>query len=105
MYQTVTIPPTKTTATLSFYLRIQTAETTTTTAYDTIKVQLRDTGNATLTQLVTLSNLSASCCYALKSFDVSAYRGRTVRVYFEVVNDNGNQTSFLIDDTALRITQ
>ena len=51
------------------------------------------------------SNLSASCCYAQKSFDVSAYRGRTVRVYFEAVNDNGNQTSFLVDNVALNVTQ
>ena len=105
MYQTVTIPSTATTATLTFYLRITTAETTTTTAYDTLKVQLRDTANNVLTQLVSLSNLSASCCYAQKSFDVSSYRGRTVRVYFEAVNDKGNQTSFLVDDAALNVTQ
>ncbi|MEA2489106.1 MAG: hypothetical protein QOH21_898, partial [Acidobacteriota bacterium] len=45
LYQTVSIPSTATTATLSFYLRVATAETTTTTAYDTLKVQLRDTSN------------------------------------------------------------
>jgi len=105
MYQTVTIPSSATTARLTFYLRVTTAETTTTTAYDTLKVQLRDTSNNLLTQLTSLSNLSASCCYAQKSFDVSAYRGRSVRVYFEVVNDNGNQTSFLVDDAAMTITQ
>jgi len=105
MYQTVTIPSAATAATFSFYLRVTTAETTTTTAYDTLKVQLRDTSNNVLTQLVSLSNLSASCCYAQKSFDVSAYRGQTVRVYFEAVNDNGNQTSFLVDDAALNVTQ
>jgi hypothetical protein len=103
MYQTVTIPSTATTATLSFYLRVTTAETTTTTAYDLLRVQLRDTSNNVLTQLVAYSNLSASCCYSQKSFDVSAYRGQTVRVYFEAVNDNGNQTSFLVDDTALNV--
>ena len=105
MYQTVSIPSTATTAALTFYLRVSTAETTTTTAYDTLKVQLRDTSNNLLTQLTALSNLSASCCYAQKSFDVSSYRGRTVRVYFEAVNDNGNQTSFLVDDAAMTITQ
>ncbi len=105
MYQTVTIPSSATTARLTFYLRVATAETTTTTAYDTFKVQLRDTSNTLLTQLTSLSNLSASCCYSQKSFDVSVYRGRTVRVYFEAVNDNGNQTSFLVDDAAMTITQ
>lgn len=105
MYQTVTIPSTATTASLTFYLRVTTAETTTTTAYDTLKVQLRDTSNNVLTQLVSLSNLSASCCYAQKSFDLSAYRGQTVRVYYEATNDNGNQTSFLVDDAAVNVTQ
>lgn len=105
LYQTVTIPSTATAATLSFYLRVATAETTTTTAYDTLKVQLRDTSNNVLTQLVSLSNLSASCCYAQKSFDISAYKGRTVRVYFQADNDNGNQTSFLVDDAAVTVTQ
>jgi N-acetyl-anhydromuramyl-L-alanine amidase AmpD len=105
MYQTVTIPSTVTTATLTFYLRVATAETTTTTAYDTLKVQLRDTSNNLLVQLVSLSNLSASCCYAQKTFDISAYKGRTLRVYFQSDNDNGNQTSFLVDDAALTVTQ
>lgn len=105
MYQTVTIPSGITSAKLSFYLRVATAETTTTTAYDTLKVQIRDTSNNLLQQLVSLSNLSASCCYAQKSFDVSSFAGRTVRVYFEAVNDNGNQTSFLVDDTALNVTK
>lgn len=105
MYQTVTIPSTATTATLTFYLRVTTAETTTTTAYDTLKVQVRNTSNSVLQQLVTLSNLSASCCYAQKSFDVSAYRGQTVRIYFEAYNDASLQTSFLVDDTALNVTQ
>jgi len=105
LYQTVTIPSTATTATLSFYLRVATAETTTTTAYDTLKVQLRDTSNNVLVQLVSLSNLSASCCYTQKSFDISAYKGRTLRVYFQADNDNGNQTSFLVDDAALTVAQ
>jgi hypothetical protein len=105
LYQTVTIPSTATAATLSFYLRVATAETTTTTAYDTLKVQLRDTSNNLVVQLVSLSNLSASPAYSLKSFDVSAYKGRTLRVYFQADNDNGNQTSFLVDNTALTVTQ
>lgn len=103
MYQTVTIPSTATTATLAFYLKVDTAETTTTTAYDTLKVQIRNTSNTLLTQLTSLSNLSASCCYALKSFDISAYRGQTVRIYFEAYNDSALQTSFIIDDTAVNV--
>src|SRR5258708_24206554 len=47
--QTVTIPSTATTATLTFWLHIDTAETTTTTAFDTMKVQVISDGvNTTL---------------------------------------------------------
>ena len=41
--------------------------------------------------------------YLLKSFDVTAYKGQTIRVYFLGVEDVSLQTSFLIDDTALNV--
>ncbi|HEY6250610.1 MAG TPA: hypothetical protein VI685_11670, partial [Candidatus Angelobacter sp.] len=46
--QTVTIPSTATTATLSFWLHIDTAETTTTTAFDTLQVQVLNSSNTVL---------------------------------------------------------
>jgi len=101
LYQTVTIPSTVTTATLQFYLHIDTAETTTTTAFDTLKVQIRNTSNTVLATLATYSNLNHATGYSLKSFDVSAYKGQTIRVYFLGVEDTSLQTSFVIDDTAL----
>ncbi len=101
LYQTVTVPSTITTATLSFYLHIDTAETTTTTAYDTLKVQIRNSSNTVLATLATYSNLNHATGYSLKSFDVSAYKGQTIRVYFLGVEDTSLQTSFVIDDTAL----
>jgi subtilase family serine protease len=101
MYQQVAIPSTVTTATLQFYLHIDTAETTTTTAYDTLKVQIRNSSNTVLATLATYSNLNKAAGYSLKSFDVSAYKGQTIRVYFLGVEDTSLQTSFVIDDTAL----
>jgi subtilisin family serine protease len=103
IYQTVTIPSTATTATLSFWLHIDTAETTTSIAYDTLKVQIRNTSNTVLATLATYSNLNKNTGYAQKSFDVTAYRGQTIRVYFLGVEDSSLQTSFVIDDTALNV--
>lgn len=100
-YQQVTIPSTVTSATLSFYLHIDTAETTTTTAYDTLKVQIRNSSNTVLATLATYSNLNKNTGYALRSFNVGAYKGQTIRVYFLGVEDSSLQTSFVIDDTAL----
>ena len=103
VYQDVTIPSTATTATLTFWLHIDTAETTTVTAYDTLKVQVRNTANTVLATLATYSNLNKATGYSQKSFDVSAYRGQTIRVYFLGVEDSSLQTSFVIDDTALNV--
>lgn len=100
--QSVTIPATATTATLSFWIRIDTAETTTASAYDTAKVQVVD--GATTTTKATYSNLNANASYVQKSFDLSAYKGRTVSVKFLANEDSSLQTSFVVDDTALNVS-
>lgn len=105
LYQQVTIPSTATAATLTFYLHIDTAETTTGTAYDKLSVQLRNSSGTLITTLATYSNLSAASGYAQKSFNVLAYKGQTIRVYFTATEDSSLQTSFIIDDTALNVSQ
>ncbi len=100
--QSVTIPSTATSATLSFYVRIDTAETTTSTAYDTLRVQAIADG--VTTTLATYSNLNANSTYTLKSFNLTSYRGKTVTVRFTGTEDSSLQTSFVIDDTALNVS-
>jgi hypothetical protein len=101
VYQTVSIPSTATSATLSFWLRVDSDETSTTTAYDTLKVQLRNTSNTVLATLATYSNLDKGSSYVQRSFDVSAYKGQAVRVYFEGVEGSQVVTSFVVDDVSL----
>jgi len=101
LYQQVLIPSSFATATLTFWLHIDTAETTTTVAYDTLKVQIRNPSGTVLATLATLSNLDAAPGYQQRSFDVSAYRGQTVRIYLLGVEDYTRQTSFVVDDFAL----
>jgi hypothetical protein len=101
LYQAVTIPSSATSANLSFWLKVVSSETTTTTAYDTLKVQVRSTANAVLATLATYSNLNKGSAYVQKSFDLSAYKGQTVRIYFEGVEGSTVATSFLIDDVSL----
>ncbi len=69
VYQDVTIPSTATSATLTFWLHIDTAETTTVTAFDTLNVQIRNTSNTVLSTLATYSNLNHATGYSQKSFD------------------------------------
>jgi Putative Ig domain len=95
--QSVTIPASCTKATLSFYLAVNTAETTSSTAYDTLTVK------AGSTTLATYSNLNKSG-YTLRSFDLSAFVGKSVTVAFSGVEDSSLQTSFLVDDTSLSVS-
>jgi len=101
LYQAVTIPSTVTSATLSFYVHIDTAESTTSKAYDKLVVSLQKTSGTNLKTLATYSNLSKASGYALKTFDVSAYKGQTLRVYFKATEDSSLQTSFVIDKVSL----
>ncbi len=102
LYQTVTLPSTATSATLSFWLRVDSSETTTRTAYDTLKVQIRDTSGNVLATLATYSNLNKGSSYVQRSFDVKAWKGKTVRAYFLGVEDASQATSFLIDEVSLK---
>jgi subtilase family serine protease len=94
----ITIPSGCSTYTLSFWLHIDTAESTTTTAYDKLTVSL---GTATL---ATYSNLNKASGYVQHSFSVSGFAGQTVTLTFRGVEDSSLQTSFVIDDTALNVS-
>ncbi|MEU9256303.1 M4 family metallopeptidase [Streptomyces sp. NPDC048270] len=95
--QSVSIPPTAVAPKLSFYLRISTAETGT-TVYDTLKAQV--VSGTTTTTLATYSNTTPSD-YTLRTFDLSAFKGKTVTIKFLGVEDSSLSTSFLIDNTAV----
>ncbi|MFJ8006016.1 M1 family aminopeptidase [Streptomyces fagopyri] len=93
--QSVTIPSGCSSATLTFWLHIDTTETTTSTAYDKLTAKIGTT------TLATYSNLNKNTGYAQKSFDVSAFAGQTVTVAFTGTEDSSLRTSFVLDDIAL----
>jgi len=101
--QTVTIPSTATSATLTFWLHIDTAETTTTTAFDTLKIQVLNTSGTVLATLGTFSNLNAAAGYSQKSFSMNSFIGQTVQIRFLGQEDVSLQTSFVIDDVNLNV--
>jgi hypothetical protein len=100
LWQTVTIPATTTKATLSFWLHIDTADTDL-HAYDTLTLQILDASGGVLATLHTWSNQNHNVGYAQQTFDVTAYKGRTITIKFIGTEDSSLQTSFVIDDTAL----
>ena len=99
--QSITIPAGKTSATLTFYLHVDTAETTTTAAYDKLTVGV--TSGSTTTTLATYSNLNAASGYVLKTISLNAYIGKTVTLKFTGSEDSSLQTSFVLDDVAVNV--
>jgi hypothetical protein len=104
LWQSVSIPSTATGATLTFWRHIDTAETSTTKAYDTLKIQVRNSSGTVLATLATYSNLNAAAGYAQVSFDLAAYKGKTIQIYLIGVEDNSLKTSFVVDDFLLNVT-
>ncbi|HNX48901.1 MAG TPA: pre-peptidase C-terminal domain-containing protein, partial [Thermoanaerobaculaceae bacterium] len=100
----VTLPSTATSATLSFWVSIVTAETST-TAYDTLKIQLVNSSGTVLATLATLSNAnktSSASTYVQKSYSVLSYKGQPVKVRFIATNGSTLVTTFRIDDVSLK---
>jgi hypothetical protein len=103
--QQVAIPAGATAATLSFFLHIDTAETTTTTAFDTLTVQVRNSSGTVLSTLATYSNLNKATGYQQKTFNLLSFKGQTIQIFFKGVEDSTLQTSFVLDDVTLNVTQ
>jgi subtilase family serine protease len=93
--QTVTIPAGCTATSFSFWLHIDTAETTTTTAFDKLTI----TANGTT--IATFSNLNHNTGYTQHTYSLGSFAGSSVTVKFSGTEDSSLQTSFVVDDTAI----
>ncbi len=102
-YQTVSIPTTAA-GTLTFWLNVTSSETTTTTQYDKLFVEVRNTSGTLLTTLATYSNLNKGTAgvYSQKSLNVAAYKGQTVRIHFRSTMDSSITSTFRVDDVSLQ---
>jgi xanthomonalisin len=101
--QQVSIPSGKSTATLQYYLHIDTAEGTSTRAYDKLKVQVLNSSGTVLATLATFSNLNAASGYVVHTANLAPYIGRTVKIRFVGTEDYSLQTSFVLDDVTLTV--
>jgi len=84
-------------------MHIDTAETTTTVAFDRLQVQVRNGSGAVLATLATFSNLNRNSGYVQKSFNLTAFKGQTVQIFLVGTEDASLQTSFVVDDFALNV--
>jgi hypothetical protein len=100
----VAIPATCKNATLTFWLHIDTAETTTTTKYDTLKLDILNGSGTVLSTPATWSNLDHNTGYVQASVNLSSYIGQTITIRWTGSEDSLDQTSFVIDDTAVNVS-
>ena len=102
-YQTVSIPESAA-GTFTFWLNVTSSETTTTIQYDKLFVEVRNTSGTLLATVATYSNLNKTTAgnYSLKSFNLAAYRGQTVRIQFRSTMDSSITTTFRLDDVSLQ---
>jgi subtilisin family serine protease len=103
-YQQISIPS-GTAPKLSFWLNVVSSETTTTTQYDRLFVEVRNTSGTLLATLATYSNLdkAAAGVYSQKGeFSLAAYAGQTIRIQFRATTDFSLATTFRIDDASVK---
>ncbi len=82
---------------LTYWLHVDTAETTTTTKYDTLTVAVSGS------TVASYSNLNAATGYQQRTVNLAGWIGQSVTVTFTGVEDASYQTSFVVDDTALSV--
>ncbi|MFN8011519.1 MAG: immunoglobulin domain-containing protein [Holophagaceae bacterium] len=105
LYQDFTIPAAATSATLTFWMRISTAEPGP-AANDVMTVELRNpVTSALVASLAAYSNLDQTAGnYVQKSIDLTAYKGQNLRLLFSGTTNTGNSTSWFLDDFTLDVT-
>src|SRR5262245_37671087 len=103
-FQQITIPS-GAAPNLTFWLNITSNETTTTTIFDRLFVEVRDTSGALLATLATFSNLDegAAGVYTLRGpYGLASFAGRTVRIQFRATTNSTRTTTFRVDDVSVK---
>jgi hypothetical protein len=104
LWQQIAVPSDACSATLSLWLRITTSETAP-APVDVLTLSVRDAAGDLLATLGTWSNQTPLGSWTEVRLDLSALRGRTVRLHLRAVEDGARATSFLVDDVALEVVR
>jgi Zn-dependent metalloprotease len=93
--QSFTVPSSATSPTVTYWIRIDTSETTTSTQYDKATVQVNGVTKHSYSNLSTPKS-----SWVQKSIDLTSYKGTSITLKFAATEDSSLQTSFVIDDVA-----
>ncbi len=105
--QSVAIPAASTSAIFSFWLRIYNGGFTDAVPHHTFSAKVRDSAGTELATLKTLSNVDdTNAEYIQHRFDLTAYKGQTVQLFFDVDQLEAMQlpdgdVQFFLDDVNL----
>src|SRR5262249_36893245 len=103
-FQQITIPS-GTSPNLNFWLNVTSNETTTTTKFDSLFVEVRSTSGTLLATLATFSNLDKGTAgvYALRGPNsLASFAGQTVRLQFRATTNQNRTTTFRVDDVSVK---
>ena len=103
-YQTISIPA-GCSKNLTFWLNITSDETTTTTQYDKLFIEVRNTSGTLLGTLATFSNLNkqtAGVYLQRGPYSLAGYAGASVRIHFRGTTDSSLISSFRVDDVSVQ---
>src|ERR1700682_944344 len=108
--QTVSIASGATAASLTFWTNIVTQETSTST-FDTLKMEIHNSSGTLLATPLTLGNTNSTSSnntngtyFQPAAIDLTAYAGQTIQILFRAACDFTLPTTFRIDDVSLRLT-
>jgi hypothetical protein len=87
----------------SFYLQVR-SNGSTSAVQDKLTVQVLSSTGKVLKTLATFSNRTARNAYALHSYSMKAFIGKTISIKFTGTETAGHNTAFLVDDNALRVS-
>lgn len=104
IWQQIQIPSNAASASLSFWYRISTQEPAGGAAADFLFIRVLDIGGNLLRILGSLSNTDSAGAYAQRSFDLSEFAGRTIRLSFSGSTNSANPTVFRLDDVSVSVT-
>ncbi len=100
--ETVTVPYSVSRVELSAYLWIV-SKNKKSSADDIFTIEIHDAAGRLLETVGTFSNLDTCPTYLRRSFDVTRYRGNTIRIGFTGIQTQGPPTWFVLDDVTLNI--
>ncbi len=105
LYQDITVPADAQNAFVQFKYWIKSDESSGTSVYDSMVLRAFSPGNTSAGKSWTLSNVNATADWVQSpQYDVSAYRGQTIRIQFSASTDASLATDFLLDDVHLMVS-